>query len=254
MRRTMLTTIGQWMQEDPIGFNAGQANLRQYVGNDTPNTADSSGTVGLEDRMPRWVNGSDIESRSEPTLSGIGNFIYNATIGPFVRCGQLIFDILPASFNPSYQPYNPYLRGYLKGQLSFFAASYGMFADTLSVAASTYSVIQVAGQAVEAVEISAFEFDTVEPTIEPITPPTTEPIPVAEPPTGPPPQQPTPTPPQPTPPPGVSGPAPHVDGGVIPEDALMSAAENYLGPGYSEISPGTYRSADGMRQFRFGAQ
>jgi RHS repeat-associated protein len=32
--RALLVTTGQWMQEDPIQFQAGDANLRRYVGND----------------------------------------------------------------------------------------------------------------------------------------------------------------------------------------------------------------------------
>jgi RHS repeat-associated protein len=37
--------IGQWMSEDPIGFAAGDANVRRYVGNESVNAADPSGLV-----------------------------------------------------------------------------------------------------------------------------------------------------------------------------------------------------------------
>jgi RHS repeat-associated protein len=43
--RTLLVTTGQWMQEDPKMFGAGQANLREYVGNDATNATDPSGNV-----------------------------------------------------------------------------------------------------------------------------------------------------------------------------------------------------------------
>jgi hypothetical protein len=33
----------------------------------------------------------------------------------------------------------------------------------------------------------------------------------------------------------------------------LNSAQNYLGHGYREVSPGRYVSADGMRQVRFGA-
>jgi hypothetical protein len=36
---------------------------------------------------------------------------------------------------------------------------------------------------------------------------------------------------------------------VDPSIAL-GAASKYLGPGYKEIAPGVFRSADGLRQFR----
>src|ERR1700722_8006947 len=41
------TRIGRWMEEDPIGFAAGDANLYRYVGNDPTNNTDPS---GLADR------------------------------------------------------------------------------------------------------------------------------------------------------------------------------------------------------------
>jgi RHS repeat-associated protein len=41
--RTLLVTTGQWMQEDPIQFQAGDANLRRYVSDDPSNRMDPSG-------------------------------------------------------------------------------------------------------------------------------------------------------------------------------------------------------------------
>jgi RHS repeat-associated protein len=38
--------------------------------------------------------------------------------------------------------------------------------------------------------------------------------------------------------------------GVLGDDAILRSAEEWLGPGYREIAPGVYRSADGARQFR----
>jgi RHS repeat-associated protein len=46
--RSLLTSIGQWMQEDPIVFKSGDANLRRYVGNDTLNSTDPSGKIALD--------------------------------------------------------------------------------------------------------------------------------------------------------------------------------------------------------------
>ena len=42
----------------------------------------------------------------------------------------------------------------------------------------------------------------------------------------------------------------NVGGGVIPENAVLDVAEDWLGAGYKEIAPGVYRSADNRRQFR----
>jgi RHS repeat-associated protein len=38
-------TLGRWMQQDPIGFAAGDSNLYRYVRNDSPNATDPRGLV-----------------------------------------------------------------------------------------------------------------------------------------------------------------------------------------------------------------
>ena len=49
------------------------------------------------------------------------------------------------------------------------------------------------------------------------------------------------------------GRAPEFPGGRVSESGFLRSAEQYLGPGYREVLPGRYVSADGMRQMRFGA-
>ena len=49
------------------------------------------------------------------------------------------------------------------------------------------------------------------------------------------------------------GRAPEIPSGQITESGVLRQAENYLGRGYKEVSPGRYVSADGTRQFRYGA-
>jgi RHS repeat-associated protein len=49
--RTLLVTTGQWMQEDPIWFQAGDANLRRYVRNNPTNATDPSGLWTLIDHQ-----------------------------------------------------------------------------------------------------------------------------------------------------------------------------------------------------------
>jgi len=48
----------------------------------------------------------------------------------------------------------------------------------------------------------------------------------------------------------LAGTVRNVGGGEITAADAMSQAETWLGPGYKEIAPGVYRSADGLRQFR----
>ena len=50
----------------------------------------------------------------------------------------------------------------------------------------------------------------------------------------------------------ISRKAPEYIGGRISEDGFLRSAENYLGVGYKEVSPGRYLSSDGMRQVRYG--
>jgi hypothetical protein len=48
--------IGRWLEEDPIGFQAGDDNLYRYAGNNPTNKTDSSGLEPLDDRwwFARW--------------------------------------------------------------------------------------------------------------------------------------------------------------------------------------------------------
>ena len=38
--------------------------------------------------------------------------------------------------------------------------------------------------------------------------------------------------------------------GPVSAETALDSATTWLGPGYREIAPGVYRSADGLRQFR----
>src|SRR6516165_7807415 len=60
----LLTTIGQWMQEDPIQQEGGQSNFREYVGNDPANATDPSGlqtSLSPEDAQKFNQNAKDIK-------------------------------------------------------------------------------------------------------------------------------------------------------------------------------------------------
>ncbi|MBL8817440.1 MAG: RHS repeat-associated core domain-containing protein [Planctomyces sp.] len=49
--------VAQFVSEDPIGFAAGDANLRRYVGNSMPNAVDPTGLdfVDVDDQIAIWV-------------------------------------------------------------------------------------------------------------------------------------------------------------------------------------------------------
>jgi hypothetical protein len=52
---------------------------------------------------------------------------------------------------------------------------------------------------------------------------------------------------------GGRGRPPEFPGGTLTESEFLSAVEDFLGSGYTEVSPGRYLSTDGMRQVRFGS-
>ena len=56
--------VGRWINEDPIGFQTGDANLYRYVGNAVPVSTDPSGL---------WTQGMGIISTIVSTLKGMEN-------------------------------------------------------------------------------------------------------------------------------------------------------------------------------------
>jgi hypothetical protein len=56
------TTPGVWESSAPCGFDAGDANLRRFVGNDPTNAVDPSGLLtiiihGVNDTGETWAHG-----------------------------------------------------------------------------------------------------------------------------------------------------------------------------------------------------
>ncbi len=72
-------TAGIWMTEDPIGFDAGDPNLRRYVGNNATNGTDRS---GLQDVRGPWV----------PKFDESGAFGDQDKQKEYYRCYGIFFD------------------------------------------------------------------------------------------------------------------------------------------------------------------
>ena len=68
--------LGQWLSEDPLGFRAGDENVRRYVGNRSTISTDP---MGLED--PDTIK---IDNKILVLMSGYGEFrgVPNASNGP----------------------------------------------------------------------------------------------------------------------------------------------------------------------------
>ncbi len=73
-RRELSPTLGRWLQLDPIGFNAGDANLHRYVGNTPTNAADPLG-------LTRWyrpvlIDGGPFLASTPPPGSILEHYYY----------------------------------------------------------------------------------------------------------------------------------------------------------------------------------
>jgi RHS repeat-associated protein len=64
--RTLFPATGQWMEEDPIQFQAGDANLRGYVSDDPTNYTDPTGLAALQ--APGRVKITNVELLQEGTF------------------------------------------------------------------------------------------------------------------------------------------------------------------------------------------
>ncbi len=63
--------VGRWMSEDPIGFNAGDANLYRYVGNESTSSTDPDGAATRGDIMQSLSDQPDMR----PTVEQYNNSI-----------------------------------------------------------------------------------------------------------------------------------------------------------------------------------
>jgi RHS repeat-associated protein len=163
--RSLLVTTGQWMQEDPLAFQAGDPNLYRYVGNNTPNLVDPAGTAsGHEDwdrvRSPsgRGTGGLD----GWDVLKGIGVVTYDFTVGPFVNDALLIYDFSQMFRDPYYRPQNPNLAAYMGQNASGSTkawACWAMASDIVIVAAWARSLACLGGKAARAAALADLAAD-----------------------------------------------------------------------------------------------
>jgi RHS repeat-associated protein len=101
--RTLLVTTGQWMQEDPIQFQAGDDNLRRYVGNDPVNLTDPSGLQAAprkKYRLPPISFGADFLTNPRYGKDSITVFVLdnaaNHKIG-YWAYSQVDFNFVPTT-------------------------------------------------------------------------------------------------------------------------------------------------------------
>ena len=86
-------SIGRWFEEDPEGFDAGDANLFRYVGNDPTNETDPSGTQAARPApwgstaqpIPPWYRPWNRYSSGPPLSGGLGQAINSMPTPPLAE-------------------------------------------------------------------------------------------------------------------------------------------------------------------------
>ncbi len=136
-RRYYDPNLSKWTSADPMGFDAGDANLYRYVGNGPTNGVDPRGMSWISDAwdeatmVGEYVIHNPLHAAGN-YYSGLGQGAYNIFVKPVVYTGEFIYDVPNAAFRPTYKPYNPYFDQYLHGQMSFGAAWFHITADAVA--------------------------------------------------------------------------------------------------------------------------
>ena len=245
--RVYSPSLGRWLSNDPLGFDAGDQNWYRAISNNLGNGLDPSGLdVGIGglvvDEMPeipRNPFGIEVPKNPEDTFWGlIGEaaldsgkslleFGYEWTVKPIVNTGYFVYDVatcwMPGQF------YNPYLNAYQNGKAGYLSTVGGITVD----AASSYLLLKPVAIGLGGAGGKAIPKPNVPRPKSPVSPlpqigsaPST---PVRQ---------------------GWGNIGSH---GPISPDVALGSATKWLGEGYKEIAPGIFRSTDGLRQFRMTA-
>jgi uncharacterized protein RhaS with RHS repeats len=93
-------TIGQWISEDPIDFDAGDPNLRRYVGNSPTNKTDP---FGLQEKQPSVASvngvrfeGANVNVRIVDIADGKVTIEYTTSDGKTMQATRAIDQFKPA--------------------------------------------------------------------------------------------------------------------------------------------------------------
>jgi len=95
--------LGRWMEEDPLGFEAGDVNLYRYVGNDPTSAVDPSGTIGL------FFDGNQMTLKDNTIITQLQMAYANAGSTPpvfrYARLGfansNALYTVAPGTETPS---------------------------------------------------------------------------------------------------------------------------------------------------------
>jgi RHS repeat-associated protein len=177
-------SLGRWMNEDPIGFNGGDANLYRYVGNQPTTFVDPQGLwldwiVSPMRSWRNWRRGNDLDDKQSQIELRRSNAEMAANPGSSGGQDRLIRD-----------------------QNRRFGAAKGPISN-LAEGSVQFTSCALGGAFLGGPAASAAR--------------------------------------------GLGNIGSHAP---VEAEIALSGAEDFLGAGYTEIAPGVFRSADGLRQFR----
>lgn len=96
----LIPTIGRWLEEDPLGFEAGDANFYRYVGNNPTNAVDPHGTDIVE------ITTKTKEGVAGPNLDDVRTALRQDNTAIMARLRQVIDELDKALAKP--QPKEPH--------------------------------------------------------------------------------------------------------------------------------------------------
>jgi hypothetical protein len=145
-------TLGRWLQDDPISFGGGDANLYRTEADSPLSGLDP---IGLADPITiridsdyydptvrfemMWGRGGLSSYRNEifrlntyVAATATGDFLYDLLIRPVYRTGQFVVDVPQAAYDSEYQPNNPMFRAYLNHEVGLERAWPGITLDAVA--------------------------------------------------------------------------------------------------------------------------
>jgi RHS repeat-associated protein len=109
--------VGRWLSEDPIGFEAGDANLSRYVGNRSTIAVDPSGLAEIVTQLPLTPRGSWNPTLPDDNIFGIRP----------PRVGEPAYSY--QNFGMYYQPLPPTTRPFTSGESDMLTAFFSTYLD-----------------------------------------------------------------------------------------------------------------------------
>ena len=148
--RVYSPTLGRWLSNDPLGFEAGDQNWYRAIRNNPGNGLDPRGlAITAVDPIPDFNplpernplgNVIDLPPVADEgygvyggaILVGLGEGFYDTFLDAPIKTGQFIIDV-PMALNPEYKPMNPHFAAYLNGESGLVGTVFNITSDATSI-------------------------------------------------------------------------------------------------------------------------